>query len=383
MKLYFWPAVGFLALLPVNAAAQSQCDALLEHGINNITKTFSAEHAVAYKWHSNCGIDYLSESDRRTKRANLEIYGQGSGRSRDSSQSMRESLNEWCDINEDFAKDKAVLVTEVQSLSTQALQSYEKCQEMSQKDIEISVTPMQQNAEFVKIEIDSNHDGDLKYLGLQTQNYTCTESMVLYTDGQSVDVNSQPSIRNANIHIDCIRDKPEVEQNNALGTGKIIYEEAYISVNTSGPGMPVSFPKVVSEYVVTPPGAILGFNTSECPAGWNAYTEAEGRFLIGSGNNNDSNKDDLGATLTSKKVGSVGGAEKHTLTVAEMPAHTHGHYTRRTMRRRGDHGAAEHHHTYQNQTSSAGGGQPHNNMPPYLAVKYCERQGENHSVRRE
>ena len=76
--------------------------------------------------------------------------------------------------------------------------------------------------------------------------------------------------------------------------------------------------------------------------------------------------------------GETGGEAQHTLTKAEMPAHTHGYdftgqsdVTGVTAIRLYD--ADGRRNEYQGASASAGGGTAHNNMPPYLAVYVWRR----------
>lgn len=82
----------------------------------------------------------------------------------------------------------------------------------------------------------------------------------------------------------------------------------------------------------------------------------------------------LGASLT-YPVASAGGEESHILTESEMPVHSHT-YTSPIL---GDldfedigvpQPAAAINPIPQS-TGTAGGGQAHNNLPPYIALKYC------------
>lgn len=101
--------------------------------------------------------------------------------------------------------------------------------------------------------------------------------------------------------------------------------------------------------------------------------DMRGRVGVGLG-------DGIGAALTPRNLGVTGGAETHTLVVGEMPSHNHSGAT-------GDAGSAaesetagsnvglgsvvvagsnSHNHTI----SFQGGDQPHNNMQPFMVLRY-------------
>ena len=97
------------------------------------------------------------------------------------------------------------------------------------------------------------------------------------------------------------------------------------------------------------------------------WTQLKDRFLLGAG-----------STYTN---GSTGGEASHTLTVNEIPSHSHGHYV--TVSSGGSLSANCDYDSYvsgkarkssQNvSTDTTGGGNSHNNMPPYLAVYMWKR----------
>jgi microcystin-dependent protein len=145
-----------------------------------------------------------------------------------------------------------------------------------------------------------------------------------------------------------------------------------------------------------PKGCIIAWTGTTAPAGWalcngeNGTPDLRGRFILGLGHSQG---------LSDRPINQRGGAETHTLTVNEIPAHNH------TMNNAGEHTHSVNNpfgttHNYDNRANFAGGarrygypvritlnnagnhthtinntggGQSHNNMPPFHVLAYIMR----------
>jgi hypothetical protein len=142
----------------------------------------------------------------------------------------------------------------------------------------------------------------------------------------------------------------------ALLTATMTYRATVADI--LGAAWPVG--SVFTAVVATNPATLLGFGA------WEAF--GAGRVLVGH-NAADTDFDTAEET---------GGAKTHTLTAAEMPAHTHG-LTRFPTTTGGSSGFTADTSmsgtptAVTQATASAGGDGAHNNMPPYIVVYLWKR----------
>jgi microcystin-dependent protein len=141
---------------------------------------------------------------------------------------------------------------------------------------------------------------------------------------------------------------------------------------------------VTGSFNYLPRGCILAYNSSSAPAGWaicdgnNGTPDLRNKFILGSGN---------------RSIGTTGGVETVTLTLEQMPKHSHSGTTnkngKKTLEAGGQGGwnagyfhkiahggnphgnidtANDHSHTFT--TDNKGGNQAHENMPPFYVLTY-------------
>lgn len=120
-----------------------------------------------------------------------------------------------------------------------------------------------------------------------------------------------------------------------------------------------------------PRGAVMPFTTEGCPEGWSRYTDVDGRMIVGTGRRAGASKEFI------YSFKDTGGEEEHRLTVAELPRHSHKSVSaldgQSLQWGPGSHPIPT---SVANKNAaadwSAGSGQPHNNMPPYIALFFCQ-----------
>lgn len=150
--------------------------------------------------------------------------------------------------------------------------------------------------------------------------------------------------------------------------------------------------------VFYPVGSIYISAASTSPADMfgGTWEAIRGRFLLGAGKNAANTTNYWGSTSAEEvdfPAGEMGGEYYHTLTLSEMPEHSHAPHDWSMVVNRGGYGMTADigaqtvrgastaivpniratKNDDNNATHATGGGQPHNNMPPYVSVYMWQR----------
>ena len=116
-----------------------------------------------------------------------------------------------------------------------------------------------------------------------------------------------------------------------------------------------------------PSGCILLWygSIATIPDGWvlcdgnNGTPDLRDRFIVGAGNE--------------YAINNIGGENEHTLTISEMPSHSHSNYNY-IWHGESDGLSGAYKSREPSTTGSVGGSQPHENRPPYYALAYIMKQ---------
>ncbi len=173
------------------------------------------------------------------------------------------------------------------------------------------------------------------------------------------------------------------------------FNEMIQQINTNYTSFEQELNNAIAGSISVPKGTIVAWSGTEnnIPANWhlcdgtNGTPDLRDKFVLGAGNN--------------YSVGQTGGSSTASLSVENMPSHTHmvtgstssdgshshdinydsfGHGNTGTSYGLGSYSgsygtstAGEHTHTITATAEATGGGQPHENMPPYYALCYIMR----------
>lgn len=358
MRLHFLKVAVLMGCASA-VSAQDLCAPLLQHGITDITQRYSANHAVVSNYQRHCGSIDDTSSDSVVLQTEAELFGLVGGNNNTDVQRSRRRVENWCNVNREFAEANASLAEVTRTINQNAVDAFTQCQAFQRRDINISVQRSDEAARTVTISIDSRSPADYRFTGLITEGYSCAyftdDPEVGLTDEKRIIDTDRPNLRisNGNIHISCIRAEPEITE--VAGVGEIQYAYGSIQVLTNDRALQLVMPEIVRSYYVTPPGTILPVVGPECPSGWDSHQPAAGRFLIGTGTIDglEFNLGDTDGHVSHSHSGRTNG-------VHEPNGHAGGEDDRDHHR-----GTLIHRHDFRTRDAPS--------LPPYLVVNYCIR----------
>ena len=314
MKIQCSVLLLFVSLSSTSYAQFEHCNALLEHGINNITTLDSASHATAYNYNKYCRNTSSDMTDARAAEASASIFGFGSGSGSGNSNRMRKEVDNWCKEKKSQYSNSERLFQEARSTNSSALAAWNSCQNAAKKQVQISLKNLAKNNEFLHFGIDSTSDGDIYLTSILQKGYKChisyrsrnmtSENIDDKASGEkssgyeNVAPREQIAIKNSNVHVSCQRQEPVNSEKN--GIGRIQYESGSVVINTDGPSFSIDIPEIVSDYYYTPKSVVMPFQLEGCPSGWSEYKLAYGRFIRGIDKSNKKIDPEVG-----RKVGSI------------------------------------------------------------------------------
>ena len=171
--------------------------------------------------------------------------------------------------------------------------------------------------------------------------------------------------------------RKEIEKEITSRTAKVIIAVSFTLLGFAVAGWWLYLKdKIIDIAGGVPKGSVVAFDLDICPNNWTPFDLAQGRMIIGTGNNGGSNKDEKGNKLTVRNRRSEGGEETHVLSVSEIPSHDHSGVTAAG----GSNAAHLDNRDSQNLPQGkgvigkTGGSKAHNNMPPYIVLTYCMKQ---------
>jgi len=155
----------------------------------------------------------------------------------------------------------------------------------------------------------------------------------------------------------------EIQQEAILNIASVYNKENLRITNVTATGNITADDMVTNTFNPTNwKGIIVAFSGDTPPKGWafcdgkNNTPDLRDRFILGKSDKS--------------KIGNTGGEKNHTLTIDEIPAHTHTVSNVPTYDRHCGNSSSCAGYKGRQTTSSTGGGKAHNNMPPYYVLAY-------------
>src|SRR5262245_1051824 len=115
MRSFYGALISMICTLIPTQGKSASCDAILVHGLRNISISRNAEASIATNYFNHCQKNFESLSDQQLAKAEVEILGSGSGSGEYSRNRREERLQQWCTLNAATAAQNRNSVQESQT----------------------------------------------------------------------------------------------------------------------------------------------------------------------------------------------------------------------------------------------------------------------------
>jgi hypothetical protein len=380
--------VGVMAVtaLPIAGRAQggSSCDKFLDYGMNNITRVTSSSQRDVANYSKYCGSNVNLDSNELSVEAHVSIFGAGGGGGQLTSAQRKQAVQTWCNEQSSRNISSDQLSSYTSQVQAASVDAWKACIELtSSRLVEVSVRLGRDIVRFgLRWTGPVNSPGSVTGVTLIGFNLTSVDT----SRGRITSPTWPMTLSSEWTTFVFTRTASRSETNPADNKRYNVRERGTIQLSTSMLGAETMFefpeewqPPIPEQRadalerqlrVVIPRGLIAAFDGA-CPNGWSPYVQGQGKFL-------------LGASAT-RGAGQTGGQENATLTVANLPSHSHatqlasdptpGHHqfglgpvaaTLYGTRWDDNPGSGQN-------VSPTGGGQPVDTMPPFVTVQYCKK----------
>lgn len=339
---------------------QSHCAELLRQGVVDFFQERSGY--VNESDVRNFLLDEQASTSSRTTGGSVKAsYGAFAGKVNLSAQQAEASRKLFTKDDAEIVKNEGGFLRDVRTISRDALTAFNQCLQLSSHGIqvEVQVNPDQLGATFTVRHGTHGSTSQLQSLQMfPVGAFVCRGNLAgMANTGGLIDTSA--------LNMTCERKHTLDEKGNPTAPAATIVVETkqgafrrYFTALRPPPEVKVEPPPPV------PSGAVLAFDQESCPEGWEDFNSGAGRVVIGVGKSQG---------LTERKHLDVGGSETHLLTIDEMPAHDHGGLWGGGESMAGMNNGDRYHTAGHNKIRSDGGGKPHNNMPPFIALRLCRK----------
>ncbi|MBL8507798.1 MAG: hypothetical protein JNM11_04990 [Chitinimonas sp.] len=376
-----------LIAIPIASNASETCNTILTMGLYNTTTASSSTDAQSLALSTFCSADYSNNSISSTQSAQIEasygLFSGGAGGTA-SKQDIITKQSQVCTLgfNSSAYSNKTSGYSKI--IYQGSLDAWNKCQHIATKGVEFSIQPSS-TLLGVTVLITAKPGLSAIYYGVE-QLGSGTSKCTTMANGKVLNPSaSEPFIFTAssNVTITCKRNLVANGSDLSADAQDLVFvtsaDSLTVPLAAIGNFSRVTADKIKSDTIATIglSGSVVAFSSQNCPTGWKPYEKARGRTIIGSGE---------GTGLSNRIFNSMGGTEKHKLTIAEIPQHSHDFfgtgfnfgsmdmsaaYTNSIAMGKSQLAAK---FTPSGSLSQTGGGGEHENMQPWLALQYCVKQ---------